>query len=296
MNILNLAAVPAPALVLVSVAAVQFGSALATLVFPILGVSGTVAMRIVFSALLLLAFSARRIRRYPQVLKEHGLPLLSLGICICAMNLFFYQSISRIPLGAAVAFEFVGPLGLAALTSNRFRQYAWIALAAVGVALLSPFTGTALDMTGIVCALLAGVAWALFIVLAGRLGRSVDGNDALVIGMSIAAVFVLPLVVPITPQLFASPSVFLAAFGVAVLSTALPFTLEFAALKRLSARHYGILIATEPVVATMVGAAMLGERLGPQGLLAILCVVVAAVGITLSDKELRDQDQVKDQD
>jgi len=199
------------------------------------------------------------------------------------MNLFFYQALARIPLGAAVAIEFVGPLGVAAVASRQMSHFAWVALAAFGIILLSPLAGVNLDILGIMFALLAGAGWALFIVLAGRVAGRVSGHDGLAIGMAIAAIAMIPLAAPIAGNLLADPLLLLAGFGVALLSTTIPFTLEFEALKRMSKRTYGVLVSVEPGVAALVGALFLGERLGIQGMFAVTCVVIAAIGITVTD-------------
>ena len=277
-------AIPPPGLILLAVVAIQVGSALATQLFPVLGANGTVAVRIIFSAMLLGLAASRRFRSLASIFMRHWQLLIVYGLCITAMNLFFYQSIARIPLGAAVAIEFIGPLGVAALSSRRIGQFAWVALAALGIVLLSPLTGQNLDPLGVLYALLAGTGWALFIVLTGRVTKRIPGNDGLVVGMAVAALTMIPFAIPIIDELVLDPLILLAAIGVALLSTTIPFTLEFEALKRVSARTYGILVSLEPAVAALVGAWLLEERIGTQGIIAVACVVVAAVGITLSDK------------
>lgn len=278
-----LGAIPPTGLVLLAVVAVQLGAALSTLLFPILGAEGTVAVRIIFSALLLGLAARGKIRTFGQTFIYNWGLLLVFGLCIAGMFFFFYQSIARIPLGAAVAFEFVGPLSVAALGSRRVSHFAWVALAALGIVLLSPLSGVNLDLLGILFALLAGTGWAFFIILARRIGNRVPGNDGLVIGMVIAAVTMIPLAVPVVPDLVSAPLILLTGIGVALLSTTIPLTLEFEALKRISARSYGVLVSAEPAVAALVGALLLGERIGVQGMIAVACVVIAAIGITVSD-------------
>ena len=277
-------AIPPPGLVLLAIIAIQLGAALATQLFSVLGASGTVAMRIIISALLLGIAARSGIASLTRVYLQHWPMLTAFGLCIAAMNLFFYESIARIPLGAAVAFEFIGPLGVAAFTSRRFSHFAWVALAALGIVLLSPLAGLNFDTVGVCFALLAGAGWAFFIILAGRVGKKISGTDGLAIGMVVAAVTMIPFAVPVIDEVLFNPPVLLAALGVAMLSTTIPFTLEFEALKRVSPNVYGILVSLEPAVAALVGAWLLGERIGLQGSLAVGCVVVAAVGITMSEK------------
>ncbi|MEM7406450.1 MAG: EamA family transporter [Pseudomonadota bacterium] len=276
-----LSALPPTLLVILAITAIQVGAAMAVFLFPVLGPEGTVALRIALSALLLLLATRRQVPALPRLLRAHWRTLVPFGVCCAAMNLCFYLAIDRIPLGAAVALEFIGPLGVAAFNSRRPSQLGWVALAAIGIALLSPFSGVELDPVGIGYALLAGAGWASFIVLAKRVSAALPGNDGLTIGMCIAAAIMLPLAVPVLPKLI-DPTLALMALGVALLSTTIPFTFEFQALKRLPPRTYGVLVSLEPGVATLVGALLLGERIGIQGTAAVLCVVIAAIGMTRS--------------
>lgn len=278
-------AFPPTGLVLLAILVIQLGAVIATNLFATLGADGTVAIRVLISAILLVFIAKVGLSTCWSVFRGHWKILIPYGVCMAVMNLFFYLAIARIPLGAAVTFEFVGPLCVAAFTSRRFHQFAWVFLAAIGIVLLSPLSGSDLDITGVVFALLAGTGWALFILLSRNVGQRIEGNTGLTLGMLIAALTLLPLAVPVLPTLLFNPLVLVLAFGVAVLSTALPFTLEFEALKKLPARNYGILVSLEPAVATLVGAAFLGERLGLKGLIAIACVVIASVGITLGDRQ-----------
>ncbi len=276
-------AIPPAGLVLFSIISIQVGAAIAKHLFPILGAQGTVAMRIIFSALLLVLAARGRVKTFSRIFATNWGILLMFGISMAAMNFIFYMAIARIPLGAAVAIEFIGPLGVAVFTSRRISHFAWVALAAIGIVLLSPLSGIDLDTLGILFALLAGLGWASFIILAARLGERVSGNDGLTIGMVIAAFIMTPFALPILPDLIFDPLILLASFGVALLSTTVPLILEYAALKRMPKRTYGVLVSMEPAVAAMVGVLLLGEYLGLQGIIAIACVVIAAIGITVSD-------------
>lgn len=274
---------PAPGLVLFAIVAIQLGAVISKQLFPLLGADGTVAVRIILSAFILLLAARGRYRLIVQAFRLNWQLLVPFGLCVAVMNLFFYRAIDLIPLGVAVAIEFAGPLGVAALTSKKLSHLVWIVLAAIGIILLSPLSGANLNSTGVLYALLAGLGWALFIVLARKTGDRVSGNDGLAIGMTVAALTMIPLVVPVVPVLISDPLILIAGFGVAILSTAIPFTLEFAALKRLSARVYGVLVSIEPAVATIVGVVLLTEQLGGQSIIAISCVVIAAIGMTLQE-------------
>ncbi|MCP4767695.1 MAG: EamA family transporter [Gammaproteobacteria bacterium] len=285
-----MAAVPPTALLLLAIVSIQMGAALATQLFPILGSEGTVAIRVIISALLLGLVARGRVRRFASLFARDWGLLLAYGLCIAAMNFFFYKAISLIPLGATVAIEFVGPLGVAALTSHKPVHFACVGLATLGIVLLSPLAGVGLDALGIIFALMAGAGWASFILLSRRVAKRVPGNDGLAIGMSVAAISMIPFAIPVVSDLVANPVLLLAGLGVALLSTTLPFTLEFEALKRLTTRAYGVIVGVEPVVATLIGALVLGERIGIQGMVAVACVVVAAIGITVTDaREQRKQ-------
>ncbi len=278
-----MATFPAPGLLLLAIVSIQLGASVATHLFPVLGSDGTVAIRIIISALLLGLVARGRVRRFASLFVNDWGLLLAYGLCIAVMNFFFYKSISLIPLGAAVAIEFVGPLGVAALASHRPAHFACVGLAAIGILLLTPLTGVDLDVLGIVFALMAGTGWACFIFLSRRVATRVSGNDGLAIGMAIAAISMIPFAVPVAGELINNPMLLLAGLGVALLSTTLPFTLEFESLKRLSNRAYGVIVSAEPAVAALIGALLLGERIGVQGMIAVACVVTAAIAITVTD-------------
>lgn len=275
------AAVPPPGLLLLSIVSIQLGAAVAVDLFSVLGPVGTAFLRLAFSAVLVVAASRRSISRSAR---RHAGALLIYGTILGVMNLCFYGAIARIPLGIAVAIEFLGPLGLAAATSRRGRDFAWIGLAVLGIALLTPEIGGALDPLGVALAGATGLCWAGFTVMSRRIGRALPGSSGLAIGMAVAALVVLPVEVAVGGLGGLDLGLLVGALAVAILSTALPLSLEFEALKRMTARTYGILVTLEPVVAAIVGALLLGQAMGPQGLLAVACVTVAALGVTISDR------------
>jgi inner membrane transporter RhtA len=241
----------------------------------------TVFLRVTFSAVLLLVLARRTIDRAAV---RHAPWLVAYGAVLGVMNLCFYGSIARIPLGIAVAIEFVGPLGVAVASSRRPRDFAWIGLAALGILLLTPEIGGSLDPLGVALAAGAGLCWAGFILMSRRMGRIMPGNSGLAIGMAVASVVVLPVELVAGGLSALTPVLLGAALAVAVLSTALPLTLEFEALKRMSARSYGILVTLEPVAAALIGAALLSQAMSLQGGLAVICVTIAALGVTISDR------------
>jgi inner membrane transporter RhtA len=276
----TIAAVPPPGLLLVSIVSIQLGAAVAIHLFETLGPIATVFLRVAFAAVLLLVAARRDIQR---LARRGAAMLLLFGCLIGAMNMCFYGAIDRIPLGIAVAIEFVGPLGVAAFTSRRPREFLWIALAVAGLVLLTPRIGADLDPVGVGLALAAGAGWASFVLLSPRVGVAI-GSSGLALGMTVAAVFTLPFAVAAGGLSRLDPGAAAAALAVAVFSTALPLSLEFEALRRMTARAYGVIVTLEPVVATLVGTVVLGQALPPIALVAIACVTAAAIGVTLTDR------------
>jgi len=274
------AAVPPPALLLVSIVSIQLGAAVAVHLFDTLGPIGTVFLRIAFAAVLLLVAARREIG---SSARHHVGLLLLFGCVIGAMNMCFYGAIARIPLGIAVAIEFVGPLGVAALTSRRPKEFFWIGLAVAGLVLLTPSIGTDLDPVGVGLALAAGAGWASFVLISPRVARDV-GGAGLALAMLVGGVFTLPFALGAGGLERLDLGLLAGALAVAVLSTALPLSLEFEALRRMTARAYGVTVTLEPVVAALVGVLVLGQTLPPTALLAIACVTGAAIGVTLSDR------------
>lgn len=277
------AGVPAPGLLLVSIVSIQLGAAVAVNLFPVLGPVGTALLRLAFSTVLLLVAARNSISW--TATRQNARALLLYGALLGVMNLSFYGAIERIPLGIAVAIEFVGPLGLAAVTSRRVLDFAWIGLAGLGIVLLTPDIGVGLDPLGVGLAGIAGLCWAGFAVMSQRIGRALPGHSGLAIGMAVAVLVVLPVEVALGRGLGGlEPGVILLTLAVAILSTAIPWSLEFEALRRMAARTYGILVTLEPVVATTVGTILLGQALGPEGLLAIGLITLAGFGVTLTDR------------
>ncbi|MBK8692697.1 MAG: DMT family transporter [Deltaproteobacteria bacterium] len=256
---------------------IQFGASVAKGLFPALGPEGTTALRCGIAALILLALQRPwRARLPPSALLTVGLYGASLGL----MNLLFYLSLARIPLGVAVALEFTGPLSVALLSSHRARDLLWVVLAAAGIVLILPLSRSSrpLDPVGVAFALAAGVCWALYIVLGQRAGKAVQGGAATALGMLAAALVVAPIgVLRAGPRLLQS-HLWPLALAVAVFSSALPYSLEMHALRRLPARTFGILMSLEPALAALAGLVMLRERLSPAQGAAIACIIAASAG------------------
>ncbi len=268
--------IPAPALVIVGVSSVQLGAAIAKSLFDELTPTGLVMLRLVFGALVLGLLFRPRVRGR----SSHELHLaLAFGLTLVTMNFCFYQAIDRIPLGIAVTLEFVGPLGIALLGSRRVTDLLWVSLAAAGIVLLAPGIGEdGLDAVGVAFALGAGVLWAAYITLSVRVGRAYSGPTGLVLAMAVGAVIALPFGIASAGSALLEPELLAAALAVAVLSAALPWSLELEALRRMPAHVFGVLMSLEPAIGALVGFFVLGERLGARAVVAIALVVIASAG------------------
>ncbi|MET8509418.1 EamA family transporter [Streptomyces sp. NPDC004787] len=275
-----LGAVPPTALVLLGIVSVQLGSAVAKQLFDAVGSFGTVALRLVFAAAVLLAVwrpSVRLDRRTWAV-------VLGYGVTLGLMNLCFYLSLSRIPLGIAVTVEFLGPLGVALAGSRRWLDAFWALLAGAGVVLLTEGHGE-LDALGLVFALGAGLFWGLYILVGAALGRRTTEGDGLALGMGVAALVAVPVGVADSGTALLQPWVLLAGLGVALLSSVVPYSLDLEALRRMPPRVFGILMSLEPAMAALIGLLVLGEALRWTQWLAVLCVVAASAGAARGTRE-----------
>jgi inner membrane transporter RhtA len=253
----------------------QFGAALAKGLFPLIGASGTVALRLGISAVLLVA--VWRTWRVRLSLKNWRIIVLY-GLSMGCMNLLFYISLSYIPLGIAVALEFTGPLGLAMLASRRPIDFLWIALAVVGLLPLMPLkAGDSLPVVGVLCALAAGVFWALYIVFGRRAGAA-HGAQSTALGTVVGAIAIVPIGFAQHGMSILAPSILPVAIAVAVLSSALPYSLEMFALPRIATKTFGVLMSLDPVLAALSGMLFLGEHLSLIQWSAVICIMVASGG------------------
>jgi inner membrane transporter RhtA len=277
-----LARAPSGALVLGAIASVQFGAAIAATLFARIGPGGTVFLRLLFGTVVLL------IAWRPQ-LRGHSREELALagvfGVVLGAMNLSFYAALQRIPLGIAVSFEFVGPLTVALLGSRRRRDLLWVALAVLGILALTRGRAQGLDVLGVLLALLAGALWGCYIVVNARLGRRFEGATGLTLAMCLATLLVAPIgLVEGGSQLLAGESLLLGA-GVGVLSSAIPYSFEVEALRRIAPHVFGVLMSIEPAMATLAGFLVLGQRLSARALVGIALVALASGGATRASRD-----------
>jgi inner membrane transporter RhtA len=267
--------IPPTLLVLAAVSSVQLGGAFAKTVFDEIGPGGTAFLRVLFAALILAALWRPAVRGLSAA--EWRLAV-AYGFALVAMNLTFYEALDRIPLGIAVTFEFVGPLGVAIMGSRRPLDLVWVALAAGGILLLSDFGTADLDGLGVALALLAGCFWAAYILLAVRVGRVYEGATGLTIGMCAGAVMLLPFGVAEAGGDLLSTEAVAVALAVAVLSSVIPYSLELEALRRLPAGVFGVLMSLEPAAAALAGFIVLDEGLATREVVAIALVVAASAG------------------
>jgi inner membrane transporter RhtA len=254
----------------------QLGAVVAKGLFPIVGASGTTALRMGLASLMLLAvWRPWRLRLTPREMSV----IAAYGLALGCMNYCFYLSLRSIPLGIAVALEFGGPLALAMAASRRAVDFLWILLAAVGLIALLPMGlgSKALDLTGVAYALAAGVFWALYIFF-GRKAGAAHGGETTALGMLVAAILIVPIgAAQAGAQLF-SPAILPAALGMALLSSALPYSLEMLAMARLPTRTVGVLMSLDPALGALSGLLFLGEHLSWIQWSAVGCVMAASAG------------------
>lgn len=271
---------PVPA-VLLAIISVQCGASIAKTLFPAIGAAGTASMRIGFSAILLLLAYRPNLKAITAAQWKIVIPY---GLSLGAMNLIFYLAIERIPIGLGVTLEFIGPLVVAIAGSKRLVDYCWVLLAAIGILLMAPWTNSRLDSVGVIFALLAGALWATYIVLGGKVSKIMNGGEAVSTGMLFAALLILPFgffengLANLTPKLFGM------GVALALLSSAIPFTLEMKALGQLPPRTFSILMSLEPAAAAICAFIFLQENLSLSEILAVVCVVIASAGSTLTAK------------
>lgn len=271
-------------LVLGGILSVQFGAGIAKDLFDEVTPTAMVWLRLVTSAVVLglLARPALRGRT-----RDDWLVALGFGVSLGVMNWAIYQSFARIPLGLAVTIEFVGPLTLAMLGSRRARDLVWVGLAGLGVALLG-FAPGDLDLAGVAFALVAGAAWAAYILLSARTGRHWPGLDGLAVASVIATLLLAPLAVISAGAGLVDLRILALGAAVGLLSSVIPYSFEITALRSIRPALFSVLMSLEPAAAALAGAVVLREFLTPIQLLAMACVVVASVGATRSQRVIRE--------
>jgi inner membrane transporter RhtA len=262
-------------LVAVGVGSVQFGAALARTLFDEAGPAGIVLIRVGIAAIILALM-------WRPALRGHGRDewrlAAAFGVSLAVMNFFFYEALARIPLGLAVTFEFVGPLGVAIAGSRRRLDLVWVAFAAAGIVLIAAPGASDLDALGVLYALVAGASWAAYILLSARTGRVFPGGTGLALAMCVAAVLLVPVGIAEAGDALLDPEVLLAGAAVAILSSVIPYSAEFEALRLMPEHVFGVLLSLEPAVAALAGYLLLDQDLGARDLGGIACVMAATAG------------------
>lgn len=267
----------AAGLVLLAVIPVQVGAAFAVQLFDELGAAGATFGRLAFAAVVLVALWRPRLRGHSAADLRVA---VAFGLVLGGMNLCIYEAMDRIPLGIAVTFEFVGPLGVALAGSRRALQLLWVALAGIGIGLLADYGGGSLDALGVAFALAAGALWAGYILLAARIGRAFPGGTGLAIAMAVGALAIAPFGIASAGDALLRPELLGAILAVALASSVLPYSLEVEALRRIPSAVFGVLMSLDPAVAALAGFVVLGQDLAARDWLAIAFVVVASAGAT----------------
>jgi len=272
-------------LVLIAIASIQFGSSFAKTLFPLIGPLPTVMLRVTIAALIM-ALIFRPWRARPA--REAVRPLLFYGASLGLMNCAFYLALRRIPLGITVALEFTGPLAVALFSSKKKVDWLWALSAAFGIFLILPLhiEGAKLDLVGIALALVAGVGWAFYIIFGKKVGALVEARAAASIGMIVAATVTLPFGLPTIHWASVTPHIWLIGLGIAIMASAVPYTLEMFALKKIHTTTFGILMSIEPAMAALSGLIVLSEHLSRSQWIAIFCIIVASGGSSLTSRAI----------
>jgi inner membrane transporter RhtA len=268
--------------IIIAMISVQSGASLAKLLFPVVGAEGATSLRLGFGTLVLaLVYKPWR----TPMTRGNLLPLIVYGLVLGGMNFLFYQSIKTLPLGIAVALEFTGPLSVAILSSRRPVDFLWIILAMLGLLVLLPINVDNVDinLTGALYAISAGACWALYIVYGKKAGIK-SGQSTVAIGTLIAAIFFCPIGIVQNGMALFQWSILPIALGVGILSTALPFSLEMMALRRIPSRTFGTLMSMEPAIGAITGMVILKEQLTTIQWIGLLAISVASLGETLTIK------------
>lgn len=277
-----LARAPSSGLVLGAVASVQFGSAVAATLFARVGPGGAVLLRLLFGAIIVVALWRPRVRGRSRT--ELALAAL-FGLVLAGMNFSFYSAIQRIPLGIAVTLEFVGPLAVALFGSRRWIDLLWVALALGGILALSRGQAHGLDALGAGLAFLAGCLWATYILVNARVGRAFERGTGLALALCVGFVVMIPIgAIQGGHHLFETRSLALGA-ALGVLSSAIPYSFEIEALRRIAPPVFGVLMSIEPAMAAIAGLIVLGQGLTARAIVGIALVVSASIGASRSGRE-----------
>jgi inner membrane transporter RhtA len=281
LNVGVLARAPSPALVIGGIASVQFGSAISTKLFDSVGPGGAVLLRLLTASIVLCAVTRPSLADRSR--HQWALTVL-FGLVLAAMNMTFYHALQHIPLGIAVTLEFVGPLGVAVLGSRRRLDLMWAALALAGILALTNGDTAGLDPVGVILALVAGGCWGAYILVNARVGQAFADASGLALAMCVATIVSLPIGIGEGgTNLFSLRSLVLGA-AVGILSSAIPYSFELEALRRIATHVFGVLMSLEPAVAALAGLIVLGQGLSVRELGGMALVVAASIGASLATR------------
>ena len=257
----------------------EVGASFAVLLFPSVGVIGMVSLRLAFSAIVLLAVARPRLRGHSR---NDWLIVIAFGITLALLNALFYEALARVPLGATITIEVLGPLVLSVVISRRASSWLWAALALTGVVILSQGSFGDLDPLGVAFAFGAAAMWAGYILLSARTGARFPRLDGLALAMTVGAVITVPFGIASAGTVIFRPSILLLGAAVALLSSTIPYTLELIALRRLPSATFSILMSLSPAIATTAGFLILGQKFTGVAFVAIGLVIAASIGAVLS--------------
>ncbi|MCI0153546.1 EamA family transporter [Dermacoccus nishinomiyaensis] len=279
-SVMSSSTAPAVLMVIGSCTSLQFGASLATQLFGPLGATGVTTLRLGLAAVMLALVTRPRVRTWTR---SQWTAVAAFGLALAGMNGMFYEAIARIPLGPAVAIEFLGPLGLATILSRKLKDFAWIVLALVGVMILGfDDAGGSLDLVGVAFVLGAGFFWALYILASERVGGAVDGAGGLAMALVVGTVALVPFGAQGAWTGLTDVHYLALAIGTAFLASVVPYALELSALRRLPKAVFGVLLALEPVIAALAGWLLLDQGFGATRALAVLLVVIAGAGSAIT--------------
>jgi inner membrane transporter RhtA len=276
-----LARAPSAGLMVGAIASVQFGSAIATTLFARVGPGGAVLLRLLSASIVLVALWRPPVRGRTR---RELMLVIAFGLVLAGMNLTFYTALHRIPLGIAVSIEFLGPLAVAVGGSRRPVDLVWVVLAAVGIVALTHGGTRHLSGVGVAFALAAGCLWAAYILLNARVGQAFEGGSGLALAMCVAAVAALPAGVIDGGAHLLEPRSLALGTAVGMLSSAIPYSFELEALRRIAVHVFGVLMSLEPAMAALAGLIVLGQGLSARELVGIALVVAASAGASLRSR------------
>ena len=261
---------------------VQGGASIAKYLFHLLGPAGAVTLRVGLAGVILFLLNRPAITRFGR---KEWLCVIFYGLSTGGMNLTFYYGIQRVPLGIGVAVEFIGPLSVAIFASRKPLDFVWAFLAGLGIYLIVPKTGGTGDLIGIIFVALAGILWAMYIIAAAKISKTMKSSEAVPCGMFFATLLVLPFGIGSGDLFRLDWKLLLLGCGVAIFSSALPFTLDLWTMKKLPAKTFSVLQSLQPAFAALSGLLFLGEKLSLTQWTAILCVITASTGSALCSSE-----------